>query len=457
MGNDIIIAVATPIGESAIGVIRLSGPGVFSILDLFFGGKIKASIEKKQYRLVSAMVEPVRREVIDQVVVSLFVNPRSFTGEDSAEIACHGSPLILKETLNALIREGARLAQPGEFTQRAFLNGKLDLTRAEAVNDLIHAHTRYAKSAALSQLQGKFAQAIETIHVHTLDLLAQLEAAIDHSDLEEVFISPEKVQSAIDGLIEEIIMLLRTAETGKMARNGIRLAIVGAPNSGKSSLMNFMLAEDRVIVSEVAGTTRDVVEDELNVRGIPVRLLDTAGIRESQGKIEQKGIERTLQQIRQADLRLVLFDGSKPLSDEDNGVIQAVEGLPSIFILNKSDLPRLFEMETLEKLTGQAPIVISTLEGKGLKEIEDKIEAFFFSFGVNPEKDILVTNVRQEGLLRSACDELVKAAEALKSGLSEEFVASGVRKCRLHIEEITGRTTDDAILDRIFSQFCIGK
>ena len=272
MKHDSIIAVATPIGESAIGVLRLSGPDAFIITDLFLSGKILDSIRSKRYRLVEKLVDPGTKELIDQVVVSIFPGPKSYTGEDCVEISCHGSPLIIKEVLNAFVRQDVRLAEPGEYTQRAFLNGKLDLTRAEAVNDLIHAHTRYAKAAALGQLQGRFAEVIESFHQNLLDLLAQLEAAIDHSDLEEIFISPDKVMNSISALIQQLEGLLRTAETGKMARSGIRVAIVGAPNSGKSSLMNLMLSEDRVIVSDIAGTTRDVVEDELNIRGIPVRL-----------------------------------------------------------------------------------------------------------------------------------------------------------------------------------------
>lgn len=457
MFKDSIIALSTPVGESAIGVLRLSGGNVIPLIEPVFHSKNLLSKQKSGTLQLGKMVRPDTGEMIDEVLIAVFRNPHSYTGEDVLEISCHGSPLILKEMLEFLQSLGMRIAEPGEFTQRAYLNGKMDLTRAEAVNDLIRAHTRYSKLAALSQLEGNLASKTSDIHNDILSLLAQLEAAIDHSDLEEIFIQPEVIESSIHLIRNKIAALLNTAKSGQLAREGVRAAIVGAPNAGKSSLMNLLLQADRVIVSDIPGTTRDTVESELSVKGLSVRLIDTAGIRPSSDRLEELGIERSRKAIEEADLRLMVFDASRTVSSEDREIVQLIQNKPNLYILNKTDLPQVTTPALLKEMFGFETLSLSVNSGEGLDTLEEAIHEYYFSFGCDPARDVLVTNARQEGLLRGADSALEIALQTLRDHLSEEFIASGVRKARAAVEEIAGKTGDDAILDRIFSQFCIGK
>ena len=455
--NDTIIAVATPAGASSIGVVRLSGPDAASVCGKAFRDKRENGRFDDRSLRFGKIVDPDSGEILDDCLLSFFRSPRSYTGEDVVEISCHGNPLILREVCGLLVRLGARYARPGEFTERAFLNGKMDLTQAEAVNDLIRAHTPLSRRSALTQLDGGLSSALRVIHEKTLDLLAKLEAAIDHGDLDEEFIAKDETVKRIGEIGGLVGSLLKTADTGKMTRDGIALAIIGAPNTGKSSLMNLLLKEDRVIVSDIPGTTRDVVEDEISVNGIPVRLMDTAGVRETDDAIERKGIEKTAAAIDRADLRVFIFDSSREIGKEDRTLFGRVRDKRNIIVLNKSDLGRVTGAGDIEKEFGVRPLEISAEKGTGVSELEAAISDFYYSFGYDPAKDALVTNLRQENLLRGARENLGRALEAAEQGLSEEFIASGIRKARLCIEEIGGKTTDDAVLDRIFSEFCIGK
>ncbi len=463
--NETIIALATPMGESAFGVVRLSGENTIKFINQTFVYKNRNSNLNDALSLkipdnmmaLGKLIYPDTGEVLDEVIVSLFKAPRSYTGEDVAEISCHGNPLILKEILELFISMGARPANPGEFTERAFLNGKIDLTGAEAVNDLIRAHTRYAKISALNQLEGKFFELIRRIHNRILDLLAQIEVSIDHSDIEEEYFDSEKIREVLLEINKEIEGLLNTAQSGKMTREGLKLVIVGAPNTGKSSLMNYLLKEDRVIVSELPGTTRDTVEDELNIKGIFVRLIDTAGVRPTEDLIEQKGIERTKKAILSADLRIMLFDCSRSVSTEDDILFNSIKDKNNIYILNKTDLNKITSENDLFDNFHIKAIPVSILNGNGIEKVEHAVTDFYFSFGVDPLKDVIVTNLRQENLLSKTRKFLTNAVKAIEDDMSIEFIASDIRKARASIEEITGKTTDEDILDRIFSQFCIGK
>lgn len=455
--NDTIIAIATPVGESSIGVIRISGADAVRITGKVLRGN-KGSVDLKDRSIRSGrIVDPANGETLDDCLVSFFQSPRSYTGEDVIELSCHGNPLILKEVAGLFTRLGARFARPGEFTERAFLNGKMDLTQAEAVNDLIRSHTPYSRCSALGQLDGKLTASLQPIHNDILELLAKLEAAIDHGDLDEVFIERNEVIRRINGTAAAIDALLSTASAGKMTRNGISLAIIGAPNTGKSSLMNLLLKEDRVIVSEIPGTTRDIIEDELNVKGIPVRLMDTAGVRETDDVIEKKGIEKTAAAIVSADLRIFLFDASREINAEDRSLFAQVKEKKNVCVLNKTDLKIMTGPGMIEKEFGVKVLPLSVEKKTGIPELESAIADFYFSFGCDPAKDVMVTNLRQEDLLRNARQHLDKARLAAEKGLSEEFIASDIRRARLSIEEIGGKTTDEAVLERIFSEFCIGK
>ncbi|MCX7821490.1 MAG: tRNA uridine-5-carboxymethylaminomethyl(34) synthesis GTPase MnmE [Brevinematales bacterium] len=451
--NDTIAAIATPIGESAIGVIRISGKDCFSIVKSIFS--IKEWKTSYPQVLFGKIID--ENKIIDEVLITLFKGPKSYTGEDLAEISCHGSPFILKIILELIIKKGARLAKPGEFTERAYLNGKMDLLKAEAVNDIIKAHTKYSHLAGISQLTGKLKSTLLQIEDGLLELISLIEASIDHSDLEETFISSEKIFNTIEDLRLQIKKLLSTSRAGKISINGLKIAIVGAPNTGKSSIMNALLKEDRVIVSDIAGTTRDVISDEISVRGISVKLFDTAGLRNSEDLLEQKGMEKTKRIIEEADLIFFVLDCNRKLNETDKNIFELLRNKEYIIVLNKIDLPMVTTVEEINYFFGKEPIKISALNQKDLSKIEDEIERFYFSLGYSPENDVLITNIRQENLLEKALNYIDKAINALKQDMSEEFIASDLRKAKSSIEEIIGITKDEEILNKIFSKFCIGK
>ena len=451
--NRPIAAVATPIGVSAIGAIRISGAGAIELIDRFFRGKS---------RLADTSANSVRfgqifdgEECIDQVVATVFRAPHSYTGEDTVELSCHGNPFIIKRLYDLLIQKGASAAQPGEFTQRAFLNGKLDINQAEAVNDLIRAHTVYSQASALSHLSGKFSGRIEPIHNRLLDAIALIETAIDHSDLELDFASRADLLERLQTIVSDIEGLLATADAGRIVRQGLKLAIVGAPNTGKSSLMNALLKADRVIVSDIPGTTRDLIEEELSIRGIPIRIQDTAGIRDTCDSLEKLGMARSQSAIAESDLRIFLFDASRRMDAGDRAIAEQIGNKPTVWVLNKSDIAD-------EQAAGEVRAMVKCLDvssktGVGLEALEAAIADFYFSLGHSPLNEALVVNSRQEECLKRASESTKQALEALKQNRSEEFVAGDLRNARRALEELIGRTTDDAVLDRIFSQFCIGK
>jgi tRNA modification GTPase len=453
--KDTIIALASPPGESAIGLIRLSGPETEQMavkLIRFNSGLAMKSRMQKTGKIYSSS-----GILIDEICAVFNKAPGSYTGEDTIEITSHGNPLIQNDILQAFLSSGARMARPGEFTERAFLNGKLDLTGAEAVNDIIKANTRYSRAAALNQLQGKLFKQIDEIHSSVMDLLAELEASIDHSDLDEKFIENDETKGLLRDLIDRTGLLLSTAPAGIMAARGVQASIIGATNTGKSSLMNLLLREDRVIVSDIPGTTRDVVHEKLNIMGVPVNIYDTAGLRDSKDPLERKGMEKTSRILEKSDLRIVVLDCSRPVSDEDSRILRAVSGLKNIFVLNKIDLETVTDLKLIKERFGIDAIRISAATGEGLDILEKAVHEFYFSYGYNPETDVMIANARQEDLLRKTHACLLKGLESFERGLSAEFTASDLQAARSHLEEITGKTSDESLLDRIFSKFCIGK
>ncbi len=451
-----IIAIATPIAESAIGVVRLSGKDAFSIVNQLCGNRDIMNIDSHHATLLQ-LRHPSSGEWLDEALGLFFRGPKSFTGEDVVELSCHGNPLILRDVVRVCLELGAQAAQPGEFTQRAYLNGKLDLTQAEAVNDLIRAHTRLTRASAGNQLEGKLTQGLEPIHNGLLDVLSRLEVAIDHSDLDVEFSTQDQIFQKIETLANALKKLLQTSLAGKILHHGLKIALVGTPNTGKSSLMNLLLREDRVIVSDQAGTTRDLVEDELNIRGIPVRLVDTAGIRDSLDRVEQLGIARSQQAVENADLLLFLLDASRGLQQEDLVLYQQLSKYSHLVVVNKNDIDFDYSVCKEDFEPALDILYLSALKGTGLEELEIAIEKFYWSFGQDPRTDVMLTNVRQEDLVQQAVNFLEKANQAIQQGLSEEFVAADVRRARQAVEEISGKTDDEVILDRIFSSFCIGK
>ena len=446
MSNDIIAAPATAAGMGAISLVRVSGPSCLEKCSILF--KAKTALEKLSANTTNyGKWYGTDGTLIDEVMVSVFHAPRSFTGEESLEIACHGSPYIVHEIMLSLLSIGVRAANPGEFSMRAFLNGRMDLTEAEAVRDLIHAQSRLAHKQALGRLGGGLSEKIQHLHTETLNLLALLEVAIDHSEEEHGLEINDDLQKRTQNLLENCQKLLKGAKTGIMSTEGIKIALTGKPNAGKSSLLNALCGEDRAIVSDIAGTTRDVIEQAIHAEGMHLRFFDTAGIRESNDPLEKEGARRSRLQIDKADLVFWVRDASAPLDELDKEIDVLTKDRPRIIIDNKSDLPTV--------LSGG--IAVSSKKGTGLHALFASVKTFLQSGGVDPENEVLVSNLRQEGLLVQAHAEFEKALFCLQRGDSEEFPAAHVRHARLFIEEITGKTTDDAILDRIFSQFCIGK
>jgi tRNA modification GTPase len=455
MLTDTIAAIATPLGEGGLAVIRISGPTALEV-----AGSCFVAIRKPNWKLAEAVSHTVhyghacrQGKPIDEVLLTVFRAPRTFTREDVVEISCHGGIVATQQVLQAILSSGARPAEPGEFTRRAFLNGRIDLAQAEAVADIIHARTELALSAANEQLEGKLSQRINTLRDALMKTLAHVEAHIDFPDED---IAPDTHAQLLQRLQEAVDFmdtLLRTANEGQLLRRGIRAAIVGRPNSGKSSLLNELLGRNRAIVSPIAGTTRDTIEETANVRGIPVVFIDTAGLRESEDLIEKEGIRRSRESLSAAELILQVFDRSEPLHPEDAQQLQALAGRKVIVICNKSDLPAQL---TLPSHPHRA-VETSCSTGAGIEQLKDTIKQLAWNGELSAEMSQVTINARHQEALRRARQATRAAAEALKESLTLEVVAMELHIATNAVGEIVGKTTTEDLLDSIFSQFCIGK
>ncbi len=447
--RDPIVAIATPFGESAIGMVRLTGKGVLEIAQKHF--KTSKPI-KPRYAHYGELLDE-KGEVLDEGVLVYYKAPHSYTGEDMVEISLHGNPLILKKAVELFLKAGCRLAQPGEFTKRAFLSGKLDLTQAEAVAELISAKTDLARKVALRQLQGELSKYIRPLRESLLELCAYVEADIEFSEEDIPTLSKEQVIELVSKVIEGIDKLLKTAKTGKLIREGIKLAIVGKPNVGKSSLFNALLKEDRAIVTDIEGTTRDFIEESLNLRGIPVRLIDTAGIRQTSDPVEKIGVQRSLKKIEEADVILFVVDASSSLTEEDLRIYETVKNRDLIVVLNKIDLG---EVVPLEIFKGHSIIKVSALTGTGLQNLEEEIlkkAGAIAQEGLN-----IYVSLRHEELLRKSKEVLESFLERYREeDISPEIAMLDIREASDYLGEIVGEVTTEDILGNIFSRFCIGK
>lgn len=449
MRPDTIAAIASAPGEGAVGIVRLSGPGALSMASQIC--RQPAAFFTPRSMHYTRLIHPQSGETLDEAMTVYFQAPASFTGEDSIEFHCHGNPEILADLVRVLVSIGARPANPGEFTMRAYLNGKLDLPRAEAVNELVRAQSKAARAAALSQLEGKLSTRAEQLYSGVLDLLARLEAAIDHSDIEETFLPAEEIRRSLSKLTEAHEALLSTSAAGRMALRGVRAVLFGSPNAGKSSLMNALLGEDRVIVSEIPGTTRDTVKDSFFHQGVEIHLTDTAGIRETEDQIERQGVERSRRALEAADVGLWVNAHDTETAPE---LPAELSGKPCFFIQTKTDLspqPLSTPAECARSFR------VSSLKCEGLEELKEALAAVYTSLGTDPAREGLLTNARHEASVRVSLDALHKARQTFENGLSEEFIASDVRKAKSALEDLLGRRGDEEVLDRIFSQFCIGK
>lgn len=465
MLDETIAAIATPLGEGGLAVIRLSGPEAIQIAQRSFEPIGKSSLKPAEAATHTIHYGRVVRhkKMVDEVLLAVMRAPRTFTREDVVEITCHGGLLPAKLVLDAMLEGGARLALPGEFTRRAFLNGRLDLAQAEAVADLIHSRTELALTAAHEQLAGKLSQRINQLRDEMLKTLAHIEAHIDFPDED---ISPdtrEKLNGRLENGLAFMDDLLRTANEGQILRRGIRAAIVGRPNVGKSSLLNQLLGHDRAIVSPLPGTTRDTIEETANIRGLPVVFVDTAGLRESLDEIEIEGIRRSRQSLANAELILHVFDGTEPLSAADQGYLSEFAGKKRILVCNKIDLPRRLEFSLTPssgatESKGITPIInLSCLTGQGLESLKDAIKDLVWSGEIKAEMLQVMINSRHQEALQRARGSTQHTLEALREELTLELVAMDLRLAVNAIGEIVGKTTTEDLLDSIFSQFCIGK
>jgi tRNA modification GTPase len=455
MLTDTIVAIATPMGgESGIGVVRISGPDSLRIIRAIFKTNPKEDLISHQIH--HGWITDNSRD-IDEVVVSYMANPKSYTGEDVIEISCHGGGVVLKSVLELAIKAGARLAGRGEFTKRAFLNGKLDLAQAEAVIELIRAKTKEGSLVAASQLKGSLSSKIKEARDLLLLLLAEIEASIDFPD-EIPDIDTRKAKSTLEAALNAVNKLIDTAHMGKIYREGISIAIVGKPNVGKSSLLNALVREDRAIVTDEPGTTRDIIEETVNIKGIPARVLDTAGIRHSESKTERMGIDRAIRAIEQADIVLLLIDISQPLTSEDIDLMARTVDSRRIVVLNKSDLAHKLKLKDIMSKAGSILTVeVSALKGDGVGELEKLIFDSVISNKVVAENTEVMVNLRQKEALMRAGECIRKAIETSEKGMQADFVSIDLKGAIAALGEVTGGVVSDEVIDRIFEEFCVGK
>ena len=458
---DIIAAIATGHSPTAIGIVRVSGQGCFACCDRVFRAFNGSPFSQQTPRnMVFGEMLDAQGRVIDQGLAVRFPGPHSYTGEDSAEFHCHGSPVVLRELLGALFAAGARQAKAGEFTRRAFLNGRLDLTQAEAVIDLIDAETASAARNAAAQLDGGLRRVLEPIQDALLDVTSRFYAVVDYPDEDIEDIRPEQVAQALDSSAAALDRLLATCQRGKVLKSGVRTAIVGRPNAGKSSLLNALAGFDRAIVTDIPGTTRDTVEESVLCGGVLLRLTDTAGIRDTEDTVEQLGVERSRKALEAADLVLAVVDGSVPPTEEDLEVLRLAAKAPRwIAVFSKCDLwdTKARSVGVIGQVgTPAASVSLSAVTGQGLDRLEAAVAALFPA-GEAPDSGSLLTDQRQEEAARRARDAVRRAKEALDAGLTPDAILTDAEEALDALGELTGRTAKEEIVSRIFSRFCVGK
>jgi len=459
--NDTISAISTPKGEGGISIIRLSGPSSLSIIDKIFQPRSSrtkiASIETHTITY-GHIVNPKTHEVIDEVLVSVMLAPRTYTREDIVEINCHGGSIPLLETLELTLQMGARLAEPGEFTKRAFLNGRIDLIQAEAVADIVRAKTDLSLKVAVNQLEGRLSKKIRQIRDIIMEVLVNIEASIDFPDEDIDIISLDTMSHKIDSAIEISKDLLSTADDGRIITEGLKGVILGKPNVGKSSIFNALLNEDRALVTSIPGTTRDAIEEFINIDGVPVKLTDTAGIRQSDDVIEIESIARAKMYLDQADIILMVLDASSEITDEDRAIISLVANKKTIIVINKIDLNRVLEIDNIQSLAPGKPVVsVSARDERGFDLLRSAIKNMVLSTDFLTADAVFVTRSRHKKAIKDAAESLEYAYMSIKNHNSPDLIAVDLRGALRNIGEIVGEIASDEILDQIFSKFCIGK
>ena len=457
---DTIAAISTAPGEGAIGIVRISGDLAISIASSIYQCGTKQLEEQKTHTIhYGHIVDPKSGEVYDEVMVSVLRAPKTFTREDIVEINCHGGIVAINRVLQLVLRMGARLAEPGEFTKRAFLNGRIDLSQAEAVMDLIRAKTDKSMQLAMRQLDGQLSHLIQNLRQEILNTLAQVEVNIDYpeyDDVEEMTLQllREKTKQVLQG----IRALLNTASQGKILRDGLKTAIVGRPNVGKSSLLNVLLREEKAIVTDIAGTTRDTIEEYVNVRGVPLQLIDTAGIRETDDVVEKIGVERSRKALKEADFVLLLLNQSETLQEEDIRLLETTKGMKRIILFNKTDLPSKLSKEDIAPYANEEEIVTTSMLNKeGIDQLEEKIAGYFFQGQMNERDATYLSNTRHIALLEKAEQALVEVQNGIEMEMPVDLIQIDFTRAWDLLGEITGDSVQDELLTQLFSQFCLGK
>ena len=453
---DTIAAISTPIGEGGISIVRLSGEDAVAIANKLFKGADLTQVPSHTIHY-GHIVDPKTKDVVDETMVSVLRAPKTFTREDMVEINCHGGMIVTNDILQLLLANGARMADPGEFTKRAFMNGRIDLTQAESVMDIVRAKTDKSRQVAMTQLAGGLLDKIRTMRQELLDTMAHEEVNIDYPEYDMDDLTSQEMKKKAEEVSKQIDQLLKTAQEGKIIRNGLATAIVGRPNVGKSSLLNYLTQDDKAIVTDIAGTTRDTLEEYVSVKGVPLKLIDTAGIHHTENKVEKIGVERSKKAIAEADLVLLLLDASQDLTDADKNLLNLTAHKKRIIILNTQDLGTKISQEMIRENTDNPIIVTSILKQENMAALENAIEQLFFSGIENSQNQILVTNQRQAGLLAKAKQSLEDVVNGIDDAMPLDLVQIDLKNAWDTLGEITGESAPDELITQLFSQFCLGK
>ncbi|HEX6922981.1 MAG TPA: tRNA uridine-5-carboxymethylaminomethyl(34) synthesis GTPase MnmE [Bacillales bacterium] len=461
MESDTIAAISTPMGEGAIAIVRLTGEEAIDIADRLFLGKSKRLLAEAESHTMhyGTIIDPEEERTVEEVMVSVMRGPKTFTREDVVEINCHGGLVSVNRVLELVLSQGARLAEPGEFTKRAFLNGRIDLSQAEAVMDLIRSKTDRAMNVAIGQMEGRLSKLVQSLRQTLLETVAHVEVNIDYPEYDAEEMTNQLLLDKTTHVRDEIAKLLETAKQGKILREGLSTVIIGRPNVGKSSLLNSLVHENKAIVTDVPGTTRDVIEEYVNIRGVPLRLVDTAGIRETEDIVERIGVDRSRQVLKEADLILLLLNYNEPLTEEDEKLFEAVRGMDAIVVVNKTDLQERISLEQVRKLIGGKMPVITTslLKDEGVDELEGAVADLFFAGEVEAQDATYVSNSRHVALLGQARKTIDEAISAIEAGMPVDMAQIDITRTWEILGEIVGDTVSDSLIDQLFSQFCLGK
>ncbi len=458
---DTIAAISTPYGTGGVGIVRISGPGAFGTAARIFKGRRDIKEIKSHTVSHGKIVDPADDRIIDDVLLTKMDGPHTFTGEDVIEINCHGGIVVLKNVLSLVLRQGVRAAGPGEFTRRAFINGRMDLAQAEAVIDLINAKTDEGSRAAAAQLEGRLSERIASARKSLIQLIARIEAVVEYPEHDIEDITGDIVYEGVLKIRDELQDISEGFERGRLLREGITAAIIGKPNAGKSSLLNVLAGSSRAIVTDIPGTTRDIIEEYINIKGIPVRFLDTAGIRQTQDPVESIGVERARGAALSADLVIIVLDGQTGLLPEDLDIIRETAEKKRIVLINKTDVADEERVQTMKKRlreSGDPPVVVTSMvEGTGVDELAETIERLFVSGDIGLNNEVIITNVRHKQLIDEAISSLEEAEAAHTGGLPLDFATIDIKQSAEFLGQITGESVTEEVVNEIFSQFCIGK